>query len=84
MKPFETDIRKPADPDRKRAFVRGFNDSATGRHDEYGENALQHLTWQNLGYRLGLLFGETDKELVHRLFDWCEEQQRRALGGSME
>jgi hypothetical protein len=37
---------------------------------------LDHLTWHNLGFRLGSFFGETSPELKEELYEWCRKQQR--------
>ena len=41
--------------------------------------ALERLTWQNLGYRLGALFGATSSELIDAHYDWCVRQQTARL-----
>ena len=42
---------------------------------DYGESTLERLTWQNLGWRLGKLFGKADDSLKNELYDWCVRQQ---------
>lgn len=43
----------------------------------YGDDPeLTNLTWDNLGYRLGRLFGPTSDELKQELFEWCVAQQK--------
>lgn len=76
--PFSEDIRKlPGDPDRRGAFLRGYKHGADRDHAAYGANALDRLTWQNLGYRLGCLFGPTPDDQVRELYEWCERQHGR-------
>lgn len=69
---FEGDDRQ-VDPGGYRlgAFKRGWSDAVGG--EDYG--SLDTLTWQNLGWRLGQLFGETSEELQEELFVWCVAQQ---------
>ncbi|WP_206537585.1 hypothetical protein [Natronolimnohabitans innermongolicus] len=82
------DVRQ-ADPgsDRQGAFKRGWTAAVKDLND--GEESSKYsdgpppeeLTWDNLGYRLGSLFGETDDDLRQELFEWCvkkqtEEQER--------
>ena len=39
--------------------------------EELTEDTLEVLTWENLGYRLGWLFGETDEALMGDIYSWC-------------
>ena len=69
--------------------VRHTNSDETGHHrgrfkavwrkavdgDDYGASTLEQLTWQNLGWRLSKLFGETDEALVDDMYEWCVDQQ---------
>ncbi|MBX0298041.1 hypothetical protein [Haloarcula nitratireducens] len=78
------DIRQ-ADPgsDRQGAFKRGWtaavkNLSNEDESSKYSEGPPpEDLTWDNLGYRLGSLFGNTDEDLRQELFEWCKEKQSR-------
>lgn len=69
--------------DRQAAFKRGWTAavkdlSDTDESSKYSEGPPpEELTWDNLGYRLGSLFGETDDELRQELFEWCKEKQKR-------
>lgn len=80
------DIRQE-DPgsDRQGAFKRGWTAavkdlSDTDKSSKYGEGPPPgELTWDNLGYRIGSLFGETDDELRQELFEWCVKKQNREL-----
>ena len=44
---------------------------------DYTPDTLKTLTWDNLGYRLGKLFGETSDELIEKIYNWCVEQQKQ-------
>jgi hypothetical protein len=76
---YEDDVRHE-DPgvDRQRAFKRGWTEAvkSTDASAKYSDEPdLERLTWENLGWRLGTLFGETSDELRQRLFEWCVDQQ---------
>ena len=78
------DIRR-ANPgsDRQGAFKRGWTAAVKDlkggdESSKYSEGPPpEKLTWDNLGYRLGSIFGETDKDLQQELFEWCKEKQNR-------
>ena len=59
---------------RKTRFKKAFQEAVAGR--AYQASALQELTWGNLGWRLGKLFGESEEELIDELYDWCVRQQK--------
>jgi hypothetical protein len=44
------------------------------------ESALKELKWNDLGWRLGKLFGETSDELREEIFKWCVKQQMEKRG----
>lgn len=44
--------------------------------EDFGERAFRVLSRKNLGYRFGLLFGETSEQLQEELYYWCVEQMR--------
>lgn len=48
------------------------------RGESYGSQALSRLTWDNLGWRLGKLFGETDEALIDEMYEWCVRQQEES------
>ena len=77
---FENDVRS-TDPDashhRKVRFRAGWSSAVTG-HD-YKAETLRSLTWDNMGWRLGKLFGETPDSQIDNLYDWCVEQQAAAV-----
>ena len=64
--------------DRQGAFKRGWGAAVKGEEESSRYNddpELTNLTWDNLGYRLGRLFGPTSPELQQELFEWCVAQQ---------
>ena len=75
---FETDGRVVPDPEDQRldVFKEGWRKATGG--EEYGEHAHEELSWHNLGWRLGKLFGETATELQTEMYRWCVTQQREA------
>lgn len=72
-----TDIRS-TDPEatnhRKARFRQGWADAVDGK--EYGTRVLERLTWQNTGWRLGQILGQTSDELISEAWDWAVEQQK--------
>ena len=62
---------------RRDRFRQGWRNAVEGR--EYGSPVLNELTWDNLGYRLGRIFGETHPILIDVLYDWCVKQQEEHL-----
>ena len=70
------------DPDvnehRKARFREGWKQGA--QRQPYSGEALEALTWDNLGYRLGTLLGPTSEELTNRMYDLCVEQQAGSKG----
>ncbi len=75
--PFERDVRS-GDPNesghRRARFRQGWTKAVDG--NVYGDAALGELTWDNLGYQLGKLFGETTDEMIEQQYEWCVRQQR--------
>lgn len=69
--------------DRQGAFKRGWTAAVKDLADneassKYAEGPPpDQLTWDNLGYRVGSIFGETDDDLRQELFEWCKEKQKR-------
>lgn len=77
-----TDVRDTnpgASAHRRARFQIGWQHAAEDR--EYGEDTLFRLTWQNLGWRLGAIFGATPDSLIEEMYDWCVRQQ--AEGGTV-
>jgi len=76
---YEEDVRNTnPDSNHLRNFNAGWTEALKDTPDKskYKENPeLPNLTWENLGYRLGCLFGETSDELREELFEWCKKQQ---------
>jgi len=71
---YDEDVRA-VDPEanyRRGRFKAGWN--AAVDDAEMG-GALDRLTWENLGWRLGMLFGDASEELQEELYDWCVDQQ---------
>ena len=76
---YEEDNRQE-DPgsDRQGAFKRGWGAAVKNKEESsrYRDDPeLVNLTWDNLGYRLGRLFGPTSDELKQELFEWCVAHQ---------
>lgn len=73
------DIRS-TEPDstghRRARFRIGWAHAVGGR--EYGETVLDRLTWQNTGWRLGWLLGNTTPEMIERCYSLAVEQQTRS------
>lgn len=79
---YEDDERqKNPGSDRQGAFKRGWGAAVKGKDESSRYNddpQLTNLTWDNLGYRLGRLFGPTSDELKQELFEWCVAQQEES------
>lgn len=76
---YEEDVRStnPNETGHRRGrFKAGWHKATKG--ESYGSRALNRLTWDNLGWRLGSLFGETDEDLIDEMYDWCVRQQARS------
>lgn len=71
---YEEDNRKPLDKDRERTFHRGWRDAV--EDGPYSEGTFNQLSWQNLGNRLGCLFGDVPDEMKDELMFWAERQRR--------
>ncbi|MFC6720271.1 endonuclease/exonuclease/phosphatase family protein [Halobacteriaceae archaeon SHR40] len=54
------------------AFKSGWTKAVNG---ESMGDALDSLTWYNLGWRLGMLFGEVTNEQKQALYEWCVRTQ---------
>ena len=67
---YEKDERNPPEEQRKIKFREGWNFAIAGGIYK-SEKTLKSLKWENLGYRLGKLFGETPPDLIDGIFDWC-------------
>ena len=79
---YTEDRRQEPDSDRQGAFKRGWEEAikSQGGSDvwkRYSDDPeLKTLTWDNLGYRLGSLFGDSTDELKQEMFEWCVEQRK--------
>jgi len=65
---YEEDIRK-VDPERnyrRGRFKKGWNDAVDGK--EYDEETLQKLTWENLGWRVGMVVGEANEHRQEEVY----------------
>jgi hypothetical protein len=69
---YETDRRQDITDGRRRNFKQGWTRAVEGQ--EY-QDVLEELTWNNLGWRLGKMFGETPDDLREEILNWCVEQQ---------
>lgn len=76
---YETDGRRNPDPDNEalKVFKNGWWMGANPDGEDFGENAHRELSWQNLGYRLGKLFGDTSDEMIKEMYVWCVSQMRK-------
>ena len=82
---FEIDSRHQepnATGHRRSRFREGWRHATAGKR--YKDEALRELTWQNLGWRLGKLFGSTETGLVDALYDWCVDQQEVQLSAGSD
>lgn len=70
------DTTPDRDGRRRAQFHMGWRRAVAGEAMQV--SALDRLTWQNLGYRLGALFGATTSELIDAHYDWCVRQQAAA------
>jgi len=73
---WEEDQRVFPEPgnDRVGSFKAGWTKAENG--EEFGPRALRGLSWHNLGWRLGMIFGETPTDIKEDLYRWCVEQQK--------
>jgi hypothetical protein len=74
---YDVDIRKDITDGRRINFKQGWTRAVEGQ--EY-EEALGQLTWNNLGWRLGKLFGPTSDKQREEILDWCVEQRKSTDG----
>lgn len=64
---YDRDERSAPDEHRRSKFQVGWVD-ATERNTVYEAEALQRLTWKNLGYRLGQRFGALEPAQIDAVF----------------
>ena len=65
---------------RRDQFGRGWREADSGV--SYSARTLKSLTWNNLGYRLGCLFGPASPPLIDAMYDWSVRQQREKLNSA--
>ncbi len=65
---FSRDVRNMPDDRRRIRFTTGWQ-NATARQRRYSKRALKRLTWDNLGFRLGQLYGPRSKEEIIAVFE---------------
>ena len=79
LREFEVDDRYD-DPNvsghREAEFRKGWKEALDPQ--SYKPDTLRKLTWRNLGYRLGRLYGATSDELIGLLYDGSVRQQQAA------
>lgn len=63
---------RPRD-DRLESFKAGWAKAIEGGNIQ--PSTLRNLSWHNLGWRMGMLFGETSGELKRELYMWCTDHQ---------
>lgn len=63
------DVRRPGDALRKVTFRTGWKHSASQDRANYSSQSLKKLTWQNLGYRLGMELGGKPDEWVDAAYE---------------
>lgn len=61
---------------REAQFRSGWKAALNGQR--YTDDTLSKLTWNNLGWRLGAVFGRTSDEMIGMMYDWCVRQQQSA------
>src|SRR4051812_28777878 len=65
---YEIDDRNSPDRSRRGQFKAGWND-ATIRGRTYRDKTMKHLTWHNLGYRVGKKIGAKDEAEIYEYYD---------------
>lgn len=75
---YEGDDRDDPVPDDQKldVFNQGWLKGVDTDKEDYGERAHSTLSWHNLGYRLGMLFGSASPKLREEMYYWCVEQMR--------
>lgn len=76
---YDTDGRNEPTSGRRANFKQGWTRAVDGR--EYTDDSLDELNWNDLGWRLGKLFGETPDKLRDEMFDWCQRQRSQSDHG---
>lgn len=63
---------------RRARFRIGWAQAVSGQR--YSDDVLDNVTWQNTGWRLGDLFGETSRDLIDEFYELAVTQQAEQLG----
>jgi hypothetical protein len=63
---------------RKARFKVGWRHAAEEQYI-YGERALDKLTWQNLGNRLGAILGSKPEDLQEEMYELCVKLQAQLV-----
>lgn len=73
---YREDQRKPPDARRRGQFRRGWNRATSGT--PMSQRTLEaRLTWNNLGYRAGMVFGPAPDTTIHDAFEvFARDYQR--------
>jgi len=74
---FQEDERRQLKSDDNEAlsvFLTGWSNAVNPNSKDFGERTFKELSWRNLGYRFGLLFDETPKELKEEMYYWCVDK----------
>ena len=56
---------------REAQFRLGWDQAQHPERPEYQSDTLRQLTWRNLGWRLGKLYGKTSDEMIGIQYDWA-------------
>ncbi|AUV82896.1 hypothetical protein C2R22_15655 [Salinigranum rubrum] len=70
---YTDDIRQELTSGRRANFKQGWTRAVEGKEYD-GDETLDVLTWNNLGWRLGKIFGDVPDEMRDSMIDWCERQ----------
>lgn len=76
---FEYDGRADPDDARRLQFFVGFHRALTGR--TYTAETLKKLTWNNLGWRLGKIYGAGEEVIIEELWARSMQAYRRRRTG---
>jgi putative restriction endonuclease len=75
---YKKDIRKYPDNFRRGQFKLGWEDVVI-RQQIYSPITLQKLTWRNLGYRTGILFGNRSVNEINQVFELFARQYKNVM-----
>ena len=67
---------------RRARFRIGWAHAVSGQR--YSDDVLGNVTWQNTGWRLGDLFGETSRDLIDEFYELAVKQQAEQLGSEAD